>query len=97
MKVGKVLLDGLRGNFCLIVRDGRIEVMCHMGGSNFVMKEVDGAPWIEFVVGTVDGVESALDEVVVAIGEVWDINVSVLKPVIGNGWRTLIPVRKENG
>ena len=53
-----------------------------MCGSNFVVEEVNGAPGVKFVVGTVNCVEGAPDEVVVIISEVWDINISVLEPAV---------------
>mmetsp|Transcript_38635 Transcript_38635/g.81240 ORF Transcript_38635/g.81240 Transcript_38635/m.81240 type:complete len:443 (+) Transcript_38635:349-1677(+) len=64
--------------------DSRVKMVCHMGGSNFVVEEVNGTPGVEFVVGTVDGVEGAPDEVVVIVGEVWHINIRVLKPCVEN-------------
>ena len=61
--------------------DGRIKVMGDVSASNFVVKEVNGTPWIQFVVWTVNCVEGTLDEVVIIIGKVWDIDVSVLEPL----------------
>lgn len=56
--------------------------MGNVGASNFVMKEVNESPRVQFVVGAVNCVKSTLDEVVIILGEVWDINISVLKPII---------------
>ena len=56
--------------------------MSDMSTSNFVMEEVDGTPWVQFVVWAVKGVECSPDKVVVIVGEVWNVNVSVLEPVV---------------
>jgi hypothetical protein len=44
------------------------------------MEEIDETPGVEFVVGTVDGVECSFDVVVVGVGEMGDVDVGVLKP-----------------
>jgi len=44
------------------------------------MEEVDDAPRVELVVRAVDGVEGALDEVVIAVSEMRDVYVGVLEP-----------------
>ncbi len=62
--------------------DSRIEIMCNMRRANLVMEEVDDTPWIELVVGTVDGVERPLHKVMIVIRKMWYINICVLKPVI---------------
>ena len=62
--------------------DSRIEMMCNMRRANLVMEEVDDTPWIELVVGTVDGVERPLHKVMIVIRKMWYINICVLKPVI---------------
>ena len=64
----------------LIMGNGRVEVMRDVSGANFVMEKVNGTPWIEFVVRTIDRMEGAPHEVVVIVGEVRDVNVSVLEP-----------------
>mmetsp|Transcript_15054 Transcript_15054/g.32650 ORF Transcript_15054/g.32650 Transcript_15054/m.32650 type:complete len:328 (+) Transcript_15054:331-1314(+) len=58
--------------------------MGNMGRANFVVEEVDGTKGVEFVVGTVDCVEGAPGEVVVFVGEVGDVNISVLEPCVKN-------------
>lgn len=64
------------------MRDGTIEVMGDVRRSNFVVKEVDYSPRVKFVVGPVDCVEGALDEVVIIVGEMRYICVSVLEPAV---------------
>mmetsp|Transcript_39257 Transcript_39257/g.83831 ORF Transcript_39257/g.83831 Transcript_39257/m.83831 type:complete len:327 (-) Transcript_39257:532-1512(-) len=48
--------------------------------ADLVMEEVNGSPGVHLVVGTVDGVERAADEVVVGVGEVGHVDVRVLEP-----------------
>ena len=60
--------------------DSGVEVMSDVSASNFVVKEVNGTPWIQFVVWAINCVEGTLDEVVIIIGKVWDIDVCVLEP-----------------
>lgn len=60
--------------------DSGIEVMGNVSTSNFVVEEVNGSPWVQFVVWAVNCVEGTLHEVVIFIGKVWDINVGVLEP-----------------
>jgi len=62
--------------------DSGIEVMGDVSASNFVVEEVNGSPWIQFVVWAIDCVEGTPDEVVVVIGKVWNVNVGVLEPVV---------------
>ena len=78
----KVFFDSISGSLCLVVWDSGIEVMSHVGTSNFVVKEVNESPWIHFVVWTVNCVESTLHEVMIVIGKVWDINISMLEPIL---------------
>ena len=52
-----------------------------MCGTNLVVQKVNDPPWIQFVVGTIDGMQSALDKVVVVGGKVRNIDIRVLKPV----------------
>ncbi len=56
--------------------------MGDVSASNFVVEEVNNTPWVQFVIWAVDCVEGTLDEVVIVIGKVWDINVSVLEPIL---------------
>ncbi len=56
--------------------------MGDVSASNFVVKEVNGTPWIQFVVWAVNCVEGTPDEVVIIIGKVRDIDVSVLEPTL---------------
>ena len=56
--------------------------MGDVSASNFVMEEVNGSPWVQFVVWAIDCVEGTPDEVVVVIGKVWNINVGVLEPIV---------------
>ena len=69
--------------------------MGDVSASNFVVKEVNGTPWIQFVVWAVNCVEGTLDEVVVIIGKVWDIDVSVLEPTL-IFMKRLISVKRMN-
>lgn len=62
------------------MRNGAVKVMSYMSASDFVVEEIDKTPGVKFIVGTVDSVECSLDEVVVVVGEVWDVNVGVLEP-----------------
>jgi ethanolamine utilization microcompartment shell protein EutS len=62
------------------MRNGTVKVMSYMSASDFVVEEIDKTPGVKFVVGTVDCVECSLDEVVVVVGEVWNVNVGVLEP-----------------
>jgi len=80
VNIGEFLLDGIGGNLSFVVWDGRVEVMRNMGRANFVMEEVNYSPRIEFVVGTINCMECTPHEVVIIISEVWNVNVSMLKP-----------------
>ena len=60
--------------------NGRIKVVRDMGRANFVMKEVNDTPRVEFVVRTINSMECASHKVVVIVSEMWNINVSMLKP-----------------
>ena len=62
------------------MRNRRIKMMSNMRRSNFVMKKVDHTPWIEFVVGAIYCMKGPFYIVVIIVGEVGDINISVLKP-----------------
>ena len=62
--------------------DSGVKVMSDVGASNFVVKEVNGTPWIQFVVWAINCVEGTLDEVVIIVGKVWDIDVCVLEPLL---------------
>ena len=64
------------------MRNRRIEVMCNVCCTNFVVKEVNGTPRIKFVIRTINCVEGTLDEVVVTISKMWNIYICVLEPVI---------------
>lgn len=79
----KVFFNGIRGKLCFVVRDGRVKMMGYMSRSNFVMKEVDEAPGVELVVGTIYGVKCSLNVVMIVICEMGDINISMLKPCGG--------------
>jgi hypothetical protein len=70
------------------VGDRRIEVVRNVRRSDLVMEEVDDAPRVELVVRAVDGVEGALDEVVIAVSEMRNVDVGVLEPA-------LLPTGKE--
>lgn len=78
---GKALLDGIGSLFCVVMGDRRIKVVGHVGGADFVMQKVNDSPWVELVVGSINGVKSTLDKVVVVLGKVWDVNVGVLQPL----------------
>ena len=76
----EVFFNSIGSCLSFVMRNGRIKMMSHMRGSNFVMKKVDHTPWIQFVVWTIDCVESPFYVVVIIVGEMGDINISVLKP-----------------
>ena len=51
VKVGELILDCVRGLLGVVVRDGGVEVVRHVGGPDLVMEEVDKAPGVELRVG----------------------------------------------
>lgn len=59
----------------MVVGNRRDNVMCNMGGTDAVMKEVQ-----ESTVGPVDCVESAFSPGPILLVKVWNVDVGVLEP-----------------
>jgi len=67
IKVGEVLLDCIRGRLGLVVWNRRIKVVSHVRRSNFMVQKVNNPPRVQFIVGAIDCMQGALDEVVVVL------------------------------
>jgi hypothetical protein len=79
--VGELLLDGIGSHFGFVMRNRRVKVVGHVGRSNLVVQEINGTKRVEFVIGTIDSMQSSLYKIVVALRIVWNIDIGVLKPV----------------
>lgn len=64
----------------MVVGDGRVKVVSNVSCSDFVVQKVNDSPGIQFVVGTVDSVQSTLDKVVVVLRVMGNIDVGMLEP-----------------
>lgn len=62
------------------MRNGGIEMVGHVCGSNFVMQKVNQTPRIELVVRAIDRVQGPLNVGVVVVGKMGNIDIRVLQP-----------------
>ena len=83
----KVLLDGIRSSLGLVVRNGRVKVVGHVGGANLVVQKINDSPGVHFVVWAINSVQGTLDKVVVVVAIVGHVDISVLQPVVHCGRR----------
>lgn len=79
------LLYGIGSRLGLVVWNGGIKMVGHMGCTNLMVQKVNQTPRIHLVVGTINGVQGSLDKVVVIQFEMRDICVCVLQP--GYHWQ----------